>query len=52
MSTPVVVGHLLDKDGLNVKRSCFVCALLARLPGVRVVSRRGPIELALTSRQP
>ncbi|MBI1944638.1 MAG: hypothetical protein HYS27_03020 [Deltaproteobacteria bacterium] len=27
---------LLDKDGLNVKRSSFVCALLARLPGVEV----------------
>jgi HKD family nuclease len=40
--------HLLDKDGLNVKRSSFVCALLARLPSVRVVSSR-PIELALDS---
>ena len=36
---------LLDKDGLNVKRSSFVCALLAQLPDV-VISRR-PIELAL-----
>jgi hypothetical protein len=27
---------LLDKDGLNVKRSSFVCALLARLPNVQV----------------
>lgn len=42
--------HLLDKDGLNVKRSSFVCALLARLPGVRVLSTR-PVELALTPRQ-
>jgi hypothetical protein len=25
---------LLDADGLNVKRSSFVCALLAKLPGV------------------
>ena len=41
---------LLAKDGLNVKRSSFVCALLARLPGVRVVSRRPPIELAVTGR--
>lgn len=39
---------LLDTDGLNVKRSSFVCALLARLPGVRVASTR-PIELALDS---
>lgn len=38
---------LLDTDGLNVKRSSFVCALLARLPTVRVVSTRRPIELAL-----
>jgi len=42
--------HLLDKDGLNVKRSSFVCALLARLPGVRVLSTR-PVELALTPRR-
>jgi hypothetical protein len=38
--------HLLDKDGLNVKRSSFVCALLARLPDVQVLRVR-PIELAL-----
>ena len=38
--------HLLAKDGLNVKRSSFVCALLARLPAVRVAATR-PIELAL-----
>jgi hypothetical protein len=38
--------YLLDKDGLNVKRSSFVCALLARLPGVVVVSPN-PIMLAL-----
>jgi hypothetical protein len=38
---------LLDTDGLNVKRSSFVCALLARLPGVRVVSTR-PIELTFS----
>jgi hypothetical protein len=37
---------LLADDGLNVKRSSFVCALLARLPGVRVQSRR-PIKLVL-----
>jgi len=36
--------HLLDRDGLNVKRSSFVCALLARLPDVEVTSTR-PIEL-------
>jgi hypothetical protein len=38
---------LLDTDGLNVKRSSFVCALLSRLPGVRVISTR-PIELSLS----
>jgi hypothetical protein len=37
---------LVADDGLNMKRSSFVCALLARLPGVEIVSRR-PIELAL-----
>jgi hypothetical protein len=37
---------LLADDALNVKRSSFVCALLARLPRVRVQSRR-PIELVL-----
>jgi hypothetical protein len=40
---------LLDKDGLNVKRSSFVCALLAQLPDV-VLSRRRPIELLLSGR--
>lgn len=39
--------HLLVSDGLNVKRSSLVCALLARLPGVVVASRR-PIALALS----
>jgi hypothetical protein len=38
--------HLLASDGLNVKRSSAVCAVLALLPEVEVVSRR-PIELAL-----
>ena len=38
--------HLLATDGLNVKRSSFVCALLATLPGVHVVRTR-PIELSL-----
>ena len=37
---------LLSSDGLNVKRSSFVCALLARLPEVEVRSTR-PITLAL-----
>ena len=41
--------HLLDKDGLNVKRSSFVCALLARLPGVEISTARRPIEIALTA---
>lgn len=36
--------HLLAPDGLNVKRSSAVCALLARMPGVSVASSR-PIEL-------
>ena len=36
--------YLLSSDGLNVKRSSAVCALLARLPGVEVISTR-PIEL-------
>lgn len=38
---------LLSSDGLNVKRSSAVCALLARLPEVRVTSTRGPIRLKL-----
>lgn len=38
--------HLLAQDGLNVKRSSFVCALLARFPDVVIVGHR-PIELAL-----
>lgn len=41
-------GHLSNRWLLNerrVNRSSFVCAALAELPGVRVVSRR-PIELA------
>ncbi len=32
--------RLLADDGLGVKRSSFVCALLARLPGVEVVPGR------------
>ena len=38
--------YLLAADGLNVKRSSAVCTLLARLPGVEVVSTR-PIALRL-----
>ncbi len=38
--------YLLAADGLNVKRSSAVCTLLARLPGVEVVST-GPIALRL-----
>jgi len=37
---------LLSTDGLNVKRSSFVCALLARLPGVDI-AHRGQIRLTL-----
>ena len=36
--------ELLATDGLNVKRSSAVCALLARLPGVIIASSR-PIVL-------
>jgi HKD family nuclease len=39
---------LLATDGLNVKRSSFVCALLARLPEVRVTRLR-PIELTFSA---
>ena len=39
--------HLLSTDGLNVKRSSAVCAILARLPQVRVVSTRTPIKLEI-----
>ena len=39
---------LLDTDGLNVKRSSFVCALLARLAGVEVGSTR-PIVLVMVT---
>lgn len=39
---------LLADDGLNVKRSSFVCALLAAFPDV-VVTRRRPIELRLAA---
>ena len=36
--------YLLASDGLNVKRSSAVCAILARLPGVRVTARQ-PVTL-------
>ncbi len=42
-------GELTNRrllDELRVHRSSFVCALLARLPGVRIASRR-PIRLVL-----
>jgi hypothetical protein len=42
---------LLDKDGLNVKRSSFVCALLARLSDVAVASTK-PITLTLPQPPP
>jgi HKD family nuclease len=38
-------AYLLSTDGLNVKRSSAVCAVLARLPWIEVASRR-PVELA------
>lgn len=40
-------AELLATDDLNVKRSSFVCAVLARLPGVALVSQR-PIVLTLS----
>lgn len=40
-------SHLVARSGLNVKRSSAVCALLARLPEVRVASSR-PIRLEYT----
>ena len=42
----LAAAHLQATNGLNVKRSSFVCALLAQLPDVELVSAR-PIELAL-----
>ena len=39
-------GYLLSNEGLNVKRSSAVCALLAQLPDVEVASTR-PIVLRL-----
>jgi HKD family nuclease len=38
-------AYLLSSDGLNVKRSSAVCAILARLPGIQVVTHR-PVQLA------
>jgi hypothetical protein len=40
--------HLLAADGLNVKRSSAVCAILARLPGISVASTR-PVTLEVAS---
>lgn len=40
-------AELVATNDLNVKRSSFVCALLARLPAVTVVSQR-PIVLTLS----
>lgn len=39
-------SFLVSTEGLNVKRSAAVCAMLARLPAVVVVSDR-PIQLAM-----
>lgn len=36
---------LLANDGLNVKRSSFVCALLARLPGIEVMNKPMGVRL-------
>lgn len=35
--------YALAADGLNIKRSSAVCALLARVPGVRIASSR-PVD--------
>ena len=43
--------YLRAGDGLNVKPSSAVCAVLAHLPGVDVVGRR-PIEVALRKAAP
>ena len=43
----ITASFLVATDGLNVKRSSFVCAVLARLPEVDVVSTRPRIALAL-----
>lgn len=40
--------YLLANDGLNVKRSSFVCALLARLPGVEAMAK--PMGVRLVGR--
>ena len=40
--------HLLSSEGLNVKRSSAVCAVLSTLAGVEVTSSR-PIELRWNS---
>jgi len=45
---PITAKFLVADDGLNVKRSSFVCVVLARLPDVQIMSRR-PIELRLPS---
>lgn len=37
--------HLLASDGLNVKRSSFVLALLARLPGVEPINNPAGVRL-------
>ncbi|MBA2577857.1 MAG: phospholipase D family protein [Actinomycetota bacterium] len=44
--------HLVATDGLNVKRSSAVCAILATMPSVEVLSRSRPIELALRAAPP
>jgi hypothetical protein len=42
--------HLLAADGLNVKRSSAVCAVLARLPGIAVASTR-PVTLEVAGQR-
>jgi hypothetical protein len=46
LEVPLTNRLLLSTNGLNVKRSSFVRALLARLPGIEVTSTR-PITLTL-----
>ena len=42
------ITNSLVLNEMNIKRSSAVCALLARLPEVRLTSSRAPIELTLT----
>ena len=47
----ITAKFLVAEDGLNVKRSSFVCAMLGRLPNVEIVSRR-PVSCGCASDAP